>query len=175
MQIRKEIRQAQLGVPHSRIQVELGFILQAASCQILDFAQNPRQNQRGKGTELHLGGVTPHLKNIYTYFLDVGNNWSEEKTYTGRGDTTHKNIHRYFLNVGNNWGEGKKYTGRGNTAHTLLMGETIGVGTAMSETFQTPSRHLLETFQTPYRHHHTDTNEKLHSLLQSERILNKSS
>ena len=108
-------------MPHSRIQVELGFILQAASCQILDFAQNPRQNQRGKGTELHLGGVTPHIKNIYTYFLDVGNNWSEEKTYTGRGDT----------------------------AHTLLMGETIGVGTAMPDTFQTNSRHLLDTFQTP--------------------------
>ena len=53
--------------------------MQAATCQILNFAQNPRQNQRGKGTELHLGGGTPHIKNIYTYFLDVGNNWGEEK------------------------------------------------------------------------------------------------
>ena len=31
-------KQAQLGVPHSRIQVELGFILQAWTCQILNFA-----------------------------------------------------------------------------------------------------------------------------------------
>ena len=30
--------QAQLGVPHSRIQVELGFILQAWTCQIPNFA-----------------------------------------------------------------------------------------------------------------------------------------
>ena len=75
-------KQAQLGVPHSRIQVEveLRFILQAVSYQILDFAQNQRQNQRGKGTELHLGGVTPPIKNIYTYtyFIDVGNNWGGE-------------------------------------------------------------------------------------------------
>ena len=104
-------------MPHSKIQVEHCFILQDGSCQILNFAQNPIQNQRGKGTELHLGGVTPHLKNIYTYFLDVGNNWSEEKTYTGRGDT----------------------------AHTLLMWETIGVGTAMPETFQTPGRQIPDS------------------------------
>ena len=32
------LKQAQLGVPHSRIQVELGFILQAWTCQILNFA-----------------------------------------------------------------------------------------------------------------------------------------
>ena len=31
--------QAQLGVPHSRIQVELGFILHAETCKILNFAQ----------------------------------------------------------------------------------------------------------------------------------------
>ena len=41
------IRQAQLGVPHSRIQVELGFILQAWTCQILNFKKNPRQSQWG--------------------------------------------------------------------------------------------------------------------------------
>ena len=29
------VKQAQLGVPHSRIQVELAFILQAGTCQIL--------------------------------------------------------------------------------------------------------------------------------------------
>ena len=40
------MKQAQLGVPHSRIQVELGFILQAGTSQILNFAQNPRQSQR---------------------------------------------------------------------------------------------------------------------------------
>ena len=31
-------KQAQLGVPHSRKQVELGFILQAGTWQILNFA-----------------------------------------------------------------------------------------------------------------------------------------
>ena len=36
---------AQLRVPHSRIQVELCFILQAGTCQILNFAQNPTQSQ----------------------------------------------------------------------------------------------------------------------------------
>ena len=35
-------KQAQLGAPHSRIQVELGFILQAGTCQILSLAENPR-------------------------------------------------------------------------------------------------------------------------------------
>ena len=45
--------QAQLGVPHSRVQVELGFILQAGTCQILNFAQNPRQSQSVQGTELN--------------------------------------------------------------------------------------------------------------------------
>ena len=34
-------KQTQLGVPHSRIQVELEFILQAGTCQILNFAQGP--------------------------------------------------------------------------------------------------------------------------------------
>ena len=33
-----EEKEAQLGVPHSKIQVELGFILQAGTCQILNFA-----------------------------------------------------------------------------------------------------------------------------------------
>ena len=46
------IRQAQLGVPHSRIQVKLGFIFQAGTCQILNFAKNPRQSQSGK--KLHI-------------------------------------------------------------------------------------------------------------------------
>ena len=43
-------QQAQLGVPHSRIQVELGFILQAGTCQILNSAQNPRQSQSVQST-----------------------------------------------------------------------------------------------------------------------------
>ena len=36
-QTEKSVQQAQLGVPHSRIQVELGLILQAGTCQILNF------------------------------------------------------------------------------------------------------------------------------------------
>ena len=84
------------------IQVEIGFNLQAATCHILNFAQNQRQNQKGQRHRTTFGGVgTSHRKNIYTYFLDVGNNWGEEKTYTERGDT----------------------------AQTLLMGVTITVGT----------------------------------------------
>ena len=34
----QDLEQAQLGVPHSRIQVELDFILQAGTCQIINFA-----------------------------------------------------------------------------------------------------------------------------------------
>ena len=50
------IKQAQLGVPHSRIQVELDFILQAGTCQILNFAQSLRQSKSVQGTELNWGG-----------------------------------------------------------------------------------------------------------------------
>ena len=42
------IIQAQLGVPHSRIQ--------AGTCQILNFAQNLRQSQSVQGTKLNWGG-----------------------------------------------------------------------------------------------------------------------
>ena len=56
--------QAQLGVPHSRIQVELGFILQAGTSQILNFVQNPRQSQSVQGTELNWGGDTAQKKCI---------------------------------------------------------------------------------------------------------------
>ena len=52
-------------MPHSRIQVELGFILQAGTCQILNFAQNPRQSQSVQGTELNWGEGTPHRKSVY--------------------------------------------------------------------------------------------------------------
>ena len=58
-------KQAQLGVPHSRIQVELGFILQAGTCLILNFAQNPRQSQIVQGKEMNLGGGTLHRKSVY--------------------------------------------------------------------------------------------------------------
>ena len=58
-----------LGVPHSRIQVELGFILEAGTCQILNFAA--RQSQSVQGTDIWGGGH------------------HTEKVYTGRGDTTH--------------------------------------------------------------------------------------
>ena len=46
-------KQAQLGVPHSKIQVEFHFILQAGNCQILNFGKNPRQSQSVQGTELN--------------------------------------------------------------------------------------------------------------------------
>ena len=59
------MKQAQLGVPHSRIQVELGFILQAGICQILNFAQNPRQSQSVQGKELNWGGRTPYRRSVY--------------------------------------------------------------------------------------------------------------
>ena len=45
--VKHSTRQAQLGVPDSRIQVELGFILQAGTGQILNFAQNPRHSVQG--------------------------------------------------------------------------------------------------------------------------------
>ena len=57
-------KQAQLGVAHSRIQVELGFILQAGTCQILNLAQNPRQSQSVQGTELNWRGH--HTEKVYT-------------------------------------------------------------------------------------------------------------
>ena len=61
-------KQDQLGVPHSRIQVELGFILQAGTCQILNFAQNQRQSHRTK-----LGG----------------GDTAQKKCIPGGGDTAH--------------------------------------------------------------------------------------
>ena len=84
----ESVEQAQLGVPHSRIQVELGFVLQSGTCQILNCAQNPRQSQSVQGTELNVGGGTPHRK-VYTwrgghrtYFLN--------RVPIG-GDTAHRN------------------------------------------------------------------------------------
>ena len=51
--LERSVKQAQLGVPHTRIQVELGFILQAGTCDILNFVQNPRQSQSVQCTELN--------------------------------------------------------------------------------------------------------------------------
>ena len=83
----KSWKQAQLGVPHSRIQVELDFILQAGICQILNFAQNSRHSEIVQGTEINWGG-TPHKK-MYTgrwghrtYFLN-------RVPIGGVGDTAH--------------------------------------------------------------------------------------
>ena len=82
-----EMKQAQLGVPHSRIQVELGCILQAGTCQILNFAQNPRQSQSVQGTELNWWWGTPHRKSVYqeggTPYI-----FSEQGANRG-GDTAH--------------------------------------------------------------------------------------
>ena len=67
-----QLKQAQLGVPHSRKQVELGFILQAGTCQILNFAHNPRQSQSVQGTELNwVGGGTAQKKCIPGWGTDV--------------------------------------------------------------------------------------------------------
>ena len=65
--------QAQLGV----LQVELDFILQAGTCQILNFAQNLRQSQSVQGTKLNLGGghrtekMYTKREGHRTYFLNT--------------------------------------------------------------------------------------------------------
>ena len=68
--VKKIEKQAQLGVPHSRIQVELGFILQAGICQIFNFVQNPKQSQSVQGTELNWGG-SAHIKSVYQKGGDI--------------------------------------------------------------------------------------------------------
>ena len=85
-----------------RIQVELGFILQAGTCQILNFPKNPRQSQSG-------------------------GKHRTEKSYTGRGDTAHTLLTRVTHEVGTphnieRW--------EGDTAHTLLMRNNWGGDTA---------------------------------------------
>ena len=71
-QFKDKKEQAKLGVPHSRIQVDLSFNLQAGTCQILNFPRNPRQSQRFQGTELNWGGDT-----------------AQKKCIPGGGDTAH--------------------------------------------------------------------------------------
>ena len=66
-----------------RRQVELGFILQAGTCQILNFAQNPRQSQSVQGTELNVGG-----------------GHRTEKVYTGRGGHRTYFLNRVLIGVG---------------------------------------------------------------------------
>ena len=91
-------KQAQLGVPHSRIPVELGFILQAGYCQILNFAQNPRQSQGVQGTELNWGKEgTLHRKSVYREG-GTPHIFSEQGTNRGWGHRT------YFLNRANKGG-----------------------------------------------------------------------
>ena len=81
----KEHRQAQLGVPNSRKQVELGFILQAGTSQILNFAQNPRQSQSVRGAELN-GGGAPHRKSVYR---EGGTPHIFSEQGANRGETPH--------------------------------------------------------------------------------------
>ena len=123
-------------MPHSKIQVELGLILQAGTCQILNFAQNPSQSVQG--TELNWwGGDTAQKKCI-----PGGGDTAQKKCVLGKGGTT--------------------YTGReGDTAHTLLMGKQLGWGNCTTlkgnilgnppDTFKTPSiehyRHLPDIFR----------------------------
>ena len=64
-------KQTQLGVPHSRIQVEVGFLLQAGTCQILNFAQNLRQSQSVQGTKLNWGGGGHRTEKVYTGWEDT--------------------------------------------------------------------------------------------------------
>ena len=92
-------KQAQLGVPHSRIQVELGLILQTGTCQILNFAQNTRQSQSVQGTELNWGVDTSQKKCI------LGGRTP------GGGDTGRRGHRTYFLN--------RVPLGGGDTAHTF--------------------------------------------------------
>ena len=92
-------------MPHSRLQVELGFILQAGTCQILNFAQSPRQSQSVQGTELNLGGGdtaqkkcipgiyflnrrtiggTPHIKYDHMFILGWGHRTQFQTLAVGR-------------------------------------------------------------------------------------------
>ena len=88
-------------MPHSRIQVELRFILQAGTCQILNFSQNQRQSQSIQGTELNWGGG-PHRKRVYRE-EGTPHMFSEKVVNRGWGHRT------YFLN--------RVPIGGGDTAH----------------------------------------------------------
>ena len=71
---KNNIKQAQLGVPHSRIQVELGFILQNGTWQILNFSQNPRQKTESKCSR---------------HRTKLGGDTAQKKCILGGGDTAH--------------------------------------------------------------------------------------
>ena len=94
-------KQAQLGVPHSRIQVELGFILQSLTSQILNFAHNPRQSQSVQVREINLGG-RHRTKKVFTERGGHGTCFFEEVTIV----LWENHIHAV-------WG--------GDSAHTLSM------------------------------------------------------
>ena len=67
--VAENLLQAQLGVPHSRIKVELEFILQAGTCQILNSAQNPRQSQSVQGTKLNWVGGGSKCPNHFLFVI----------------------------------------------------------------------------------------------------------
>ena len=115
-------KQAQLGVPHSRIQVELGFILQAGTCQILNFNQNPRQSQSVQCTELNWrgghrtdkcipGGGTPHIFSEQKLMGGAPPHILSEQGANRVGTLHRKSVYRegghrtYFLNTVPIWGD----------------------------------------------------------------------
>ena len=72
------------GAPHINLENKLEVARFLTSLRIQDRAEC------GKGTKLHWGGDTKKKKLILgrvhrTYFLDGGNYWDGEITYTGRG------------------------------------------------------------------------------------------
>ena len=86
-------------MPHSRIQVDLGCILQAGTCQILNFAQHPRQSQSVQGTELNLGGGH-RTEEVYTGGGGTPHIFSEQGANRGGGGTLHiKTVSQYKLQV----------------------------------------------------------------------------
>ena len=113
----KEHRQAQLGVPNSRKQVELGFILQAGTSQILNFAQNPRQSQSVQGREINLGG-RHRTEKVFTERGGHGTYFLNRMPVVGGGHGTcffeEVTIGLWENHIHGGWG--------GDSAHTLSMG-----------------------------------------------------
>ena len=103
-------------MPHSRIQGELGLILKAGTCQILNFAQNPRQSQIVQGTELN-GGGTPHRKSgnqeggtPHIFSEQVANRGGTPHIFSKQGANRVGTLHRKNL-----------YWEGGDTAHIFLI------------------------------------------------------
>ena len=76
----EELKQAQLGVPHSRIQVELGFILQALTCR---FSILLRIQDRARVEKNYIWGDT-----------------AQKKCILGGADTAHTLLTRVTHGVG---------------------------------------------------------------------------